>query len=244
MKYAGFWRRFGAYWIDGIVMLPLIGIAYFFDGRTRLFHFYWLLPGEALGIWYSVYLVAIHGGTPGKLLLNTKIVMLDGSPITFKAATIRYSVLFGLSLASSVGMAMACLAMTDDQYFSLNYFNRNVVLMRLTPSWYRTVSILSQVWIWSEFITMMFNKKRRAIHDFIAGTVVVDTSELMPNHDSYKVSGESLSAIMSGAPPDYSKYSEEKLRQVLTRIDKERFPDRVLEIEARLMKFPNKSACL
>ena len=35
--------------------------------------------------------------------------------------------------------------------------------------------------------------------------------------------------------PDYSKYSEGELRQVLTRIDRERFPARLAEIEARLL---------
>lgn len=34
--------------------------------------------------------------------------------------------------------------------------------------------------------------------------------------------------------PDYARYSERELRQVLMRIDRERFPDRVKEIETRL----------
>jgi uncharacterized RDD family membrane protein YckC len=34
--------------------------------------------------------------------------------------------------------------------------------------------------------------------------------------------------------PDFAKYSESQLRRVLTRIDRERFPDRVEEIQARL----------
>jgi hypothetical protein len=34
--------------------------------------------------------------------------------------------------------------------------------------------------------------------------------------------------------PDFSKYDEAQLRQILTRIDRERFPERVTEIEARL----------
>lgn len=37
--------------------------------------------------------------------------------------------------------------------------------------------------------------------------------------------------------PDFAKYSEAQLRQILTRIDKERFPDRVEEIHARLARF-------
>jgi uncharacterized RDD family membrane protein YckC len=30
-----------------------------------------------------------------------------------------------------------------------------------------------QIWIWGEFVTMLFNKKRRAVHDYMAGTVVI-----------------------------------------------------------------------
>lgn len=37
--------------------------------------------------------------------------------------------------------------------------------------------------------------------------------------------------------PDFAKYSEAQLRQILTRIDKERFPERVEEIHARLAQF-------
>lgn len=37
--------------------------------------------------------------------------------------------------------------------------------------------------------------------------------------------------------PDFSKYDETQLRQILNRIDRERFPERVREIEARLEAF-------
>ena len=43
----------------------------------------------------------------------------------------------------------------------------------LAPSWFKPVQIFQQIWIWSEFIVLLTNRKRRAIHDFIAGTVVV-----------------------------------------------------------------------
>jgi len=39
------------------------------------------------------------------------------------------------------------------------------------------------------------------------------------------------------APPNYANYSEAQLRQVLRRIDKERFPERVEEIRTRLAGF-------
>jgi uncharacterized RDD family membrane protein YckC len=173
LQYAGFWRRFGAFWIDALILLPLSGVAYFFGEMTRMFYVYWLVPGLLIGLWFHVHLVARYGGTPGKLLLKTRIAMVDGAPVTVKAAVLRYAVLFVLSVFSSVALTMSSLAMTDAQYFSLGYFARSQRLVETAPSWYVGVNVLLQVWIWGEFVTMLFNKKRRAVHDFIAGTVVV-----------------------------------------------------------------------
>jgi uncharacterized RDD family membrane protein YckC len=33
--------------------------------------------------------------------------------------------------------------------------------------------VVLQVWIWIELIVMLTNRRRRALHDFIAGTVVI-----------------------------------------------------------------------
>lgn len=173
MEYAGFWRRFGAFWIDSIIFLPVIAFVYFVGETSRLFNLYWFIPGLLIGVWFHVHLVNRYGGTPGKLLVKAKIAMIDGSPVTIKAAALRYSVLFVLSVLSSVAILMSTLAMTDDLYFSLGYLARSQKLVEMAPPWYSMVIILTQIWIWGEFFTMLFNKKRRAVHDFIAGTVVI-----------------------------------------------------------------------
>ncbi|MFH3639525.1 RDD family protein, partial [Acinetobacter baumannii] len=41
------------------------------------------------------------------------------------------------------------------------------------PAWYSIVNSASELWTWSEFIVLLFNKRKRAIHDFIAGTIVI-----------------------------------------------------------------------
>lgn len=175
LRYAGFWQRFGAYWIDLLILLPVTGLAIFFGEKYRLFMLYWCLPSLALGLFFHVYLVGRFGGTPGKLLLKTRIAMEDGTPVTMKAAMIRHAVLFVLVALISVATPMALLQMTDESYFSYGYIARSATLLALMPSWYAPVSILLQIWIWGEFITMLFNKRRRAVHDFIAGTVVLRT---------------------------------------------------------------------
>lgn len=175
LRYAGFWQRFGAYWIDFVVMLPLMGLAYYMGEKSRLFTMYWFIPGLIIGALYQVYLVVRFGGTPGKLLLKTRIAMVDGSPVTLKAACLRYAVLFILSALSGIALIMATLNMSDELYFSLSYMDRAAKMVELAPGWYYTVSMLMQVWIWSEFVTMLLNKRRRAVHDYIAGTVVLRT---------------------------------------------------------------------
>lgn len=178
LRYAGFWQRFLAYWVDVIIFLPLTGIAYYLGEKSRLFYLYWFIPGTLLGLFFHIYLVKRYGGTPGKLLLKMRIALVDGSPVTTNAASMRYAVLFVLSGLSSAALLSSTLIMTDEAYFSLSYMTRAQRMVELAPWWYHSVNFLLQIWIWSEFVTMMFNKKRRAVHDFIAGTVVVRT---LPN---------------------------------------------------------------
>jgi uncharacterized RDD family membrane protein YckC len=173
MAYAGFWRRFGAFWLDFLIVLPFAAIAYVGDAQSRLFQLYWFVPGLVFGLWYHAYLVVRYGGTPGKLILNMRIAMVDGSQVTPKAAILRYVVLLVLAELSVLAFIMGSLKMTDNEWFSLAYMDRADRIVELAPSWYQAVTVLMNIWIWSEFVTMLFNKKRRAVHDFIAGTVVL-----------------------------------------------------------------------
>jgi uncharacterized RDD family membrane protein YckC len=43
----------------------------------------------------------------------------------------------------------------------------------LSPIWHKLLDWLHQIWIWSEFAVLLTNKRKRALHDFIAGTVVI-----------------------------------------------------------------------
>ena len=176
LRYAGFWRRFLAFWIDKTIFLPLAGIAYYFSEESRMFVLYLFAPSLLLGLFFNIYLVRRYGGTPGKLILKTRITLVDGSPVTTRAAILRYFVLFVLRALSSPAVVMSTLAMTDEMYFSLGFIARMQKIEALAPPWYFTVSILTQVWIWGEFVTLLFNRRRRAVQDYIAGTVVVRTA--------------------------------------------------------------------
>ena len=173
LQYAGFWRRFGAFWLDALCLAPLTAVVLFLSTTTRYFHALWLVPGLLFGLWFNVYLVRRYGGTPGKLLLKIRVAMVDGAAVTGKAAILRYAVMFVLSALASVALAMASLAMGDELYLSLGFMQMNTVLAEQAPLWYPAVNTAMQIWIWGEFITMLFNKRRRAVHDYMAGTVAV-----------------------------------------------------------------------
>lgn len=176
MQYGGFWRRFGAYWIDVAIWLPLSLVVVWLSSTSRYFYLLNLIPGVAIGIWYNVYLVKRYGGTPGKLLLKLRIAKVDGTPIGVKEAFLRYAVFFGLTTLTSVAVALAALKMSDVEYLSLAFKNRGLALIDKAPAWYGLTDMLLQIWIWSEFVALLTNKQRRALHDFMAGTVVLQQS--------------------------------------------------------------------
>lgn len=173
LVYSSFWSRVGAYLIDFIIFSPFLALDYFFGGTTRYFQLYIFLPAQLLAIYFYIYLVQKYGGTPGKLLLGLRISMADGSPVTFRAALFRYGVLWILGILMTSATIIAALGMTDASFVSLSYTARAVALSANGPAWMGVVTVLMQVWVFAGLITILANKRRRAVHDFIAGTVVV-----------------------------------------------------------------------
>jgi uncharacterized RDD family membrane protein YckC len=173
MKYAGFWRRLGAMLLDLLVLSPLIALTLWGSEQSRLFYLYYLVPGLLFGLWFSIYLVKRYGGTPGKLLLGIRITRLDGSELGYKEAVFRHSVTFLLSIPASLLLAIGVLDMSDAEYFAMGYLERTTHIISLNAELYTLSNIVLNVWVYSEFIVMLTNKRRRAIHDFMAGTVVI-----------------------------------------------------------------------
>lgn len=180
MIYGGFWRRFGALWLDFLVLLPLTALTWWANEHYRLFDLYYFVPGIAFGLFYSVYLVQRYGGTPGKLMAGLRIRKPNGTKIGYREAFLRYLPDTVLTAIMQLGLIYACLAISDAEYSSLTSIARYERLNAVAPWWYRPSTIALQIWVWSEFIVMMTNRKRRALHDFIAGTVVIVVPKTRP----------------------------------------------------------------
>lgn len=173
LRYASVFRRVGAGLIDGaIILLFVFGIEWL-SPHTRLLDGIGLVILYFAGLVYSIYLVKRFGGTPGKRLLNMRICRTDGSAIGYREAILRESVQTVFGAVLTIGMLMAYLSVSDPDYLSYEIMERAEFLREHAPAWYGFVDNCYNVWLFSEYIVMLTNKRRRSLHDLIAGTVVI-----------------------------------------------------------------------
>lgn len=185
MIYAGFWPRFAAIWLDFLITSPLFVLFLWGGEHFRLFNVYYFLPGTLFGLFYGVYLVRRFGGTPGKRLMKLRIVKVNGEPVTYREAVLRDLPEWVMGLGTASASMVAVLNLTDAEYFAAaSTLERSQLITTATPGWNGPLTIASNIWIWGEFLVMLTNKKRRAIHDFIAGTVVTKDAQQAASGDS------------------------------------------------------------
>jgi uncharacterized RDD family membrane protein YckC len=116
LVYAGFWIRFVAVIIDGVILyvagmlvqLPLAGLLKSPQADMMLMGAgITYLIEMAIAATYEGVFVSRFAATPGKMALNLKVVRADGSPVSIERAFARYfaKVLSGLILC--IGFIMA-----------------------------------------------------------------------------------------------------------------------------------------
>lgn len=167
--YKNFWRRVGATFLDGLIMLPF-GLVPFFLVRTDftmgLVSYLALIP---FGLFYQVWFPVRYGATPGKMAFGLKIMTVELEPIGWDQALRRNAPQFALSIVSCMLGVQTLLANRE----AIPAMDLTAFGLLMGSGSMKSVSTLSHIWMYSEWLTMLFNPKRRAIHDFIGGTVVV-----------------------------------------------------------------------
>jgi uncharacterized RDD family membrane protein YckC len=173
LRYAGFGPRLISLLLDFIFLLPLMALVLWGSSQYRLFDLYYFLPGTLFGLFYSVYLVRRFGGTPGKLIVGIRIHKLNGDPVGYREAFLRYLPDFIFGILMSIALLLPLFRMSDAEYHSLAFAERLKRMVELAPPWYKPLQWVQNAWVWGELLVLLTNRKRRAVHDFIAGTVVI-----------------------------------------------------------------------
>jgi uncharacterized RDD family membrane protein YckC len=170
----GFWRRLAVYAIDFAILFPLGVLTKDLIYASRSAFLVRVIVGTLIAIIFEVYLVKRFGGSPGKLALGIRITRLDGSPVGYQEVWIRYSPVLILNIMTSAALVMSLFNMSDVGYAAFATAHTSLRDLETTaPWWYRPLQIAGAIWIYSEFIVLLTNRKRRALHDFMAGTVVI-----------------------------------------------------------------------
>ncbi|MCF6313899.1 MAG: RDD family protein [Verrucomicrobiales bacterium] len=120
-----------------------------------------------------VYFNARFWGTLGKLAVGICVSKPDGTPISWLESWKRSSVDIIFALIALTVEISALLQIPTETFSSLTWINRVELQQTLSPDWFFWINLLMQIWVWSELIVLLFNKRKRAIHDYIAGTVVI-----------------------------------------------------------------------
>lgn len=160
-KYHTFWQRFFALLVDFIALVILYlailkllqALGWWTIPVALVFQYFYFLS-------YSVICHGLYGKTLGKLA--TGIVVRDAKAeqsIGFKHALLRDSVPLVIALIVFITVLFAYV---EGGY--LTKAQQNLIV------W---VGSFQGIWFLLELITMLLNSKRRALHDFIGGTVVV-----------------------------------------------------------------------
>ena len=91
-KYAGFWRRFAALFIDSLIIGVLPNMAFRHESMNIL--------SFILGFGYSVWMLGTYNATVGMMVLKIKVTSENGSKISYADAVLRYfvSILSGVVL--------------------------------------------------------------------------------------------------------------------------------------------------
>ncbi len=172
MTYAGFWRRLVAQFVDILILLPLALVHIWANHTSRNVSLSVVVPLDVLSNGYEVYLLGRYGQTIGKRVVRVRVVRTDGTAISWREAWLRSSVNIVLGAISCVG-AIVVLKSIPETYFSLNWVQRSALYTASRPPWLRWVMWAQQCWVWGELVVLLSNRRRRALHDFMAGTVVV-----------------------------------------------------------------------
>lgn len=141
MVFAGFWTRFGAVFLDGIILGVVnagigfvLGLMFASAARTPSAGFF-VLQGAVMfinlciGVSYETFLIGKYGATLGKMALRVKVVTAEGGKVSYLLALGRY---FAKMLSGLILMIGYIMAAFDDEKRALHdrICNTRVIVAR------------------------------------------------------------------------------------------------------------------
>lgn len=176
--FVGFWKRVLAGLVDaaiGCVFMPFTipMLVWSLRHRTILPGVLWCVAWTMILLWFVVR----FGGTPGKLAIRARIVDADGHFLSWGRAVLRIvpSLIVSITHFLQMGTAFSRYPETVPHSSYLEFG-------RILNQYGQPFAMLSMIFVFLFYVdigAILFNKQKRAIHDFIAGSYVVTKKSYM-----------------------------------------------------------------
>lgn len=123
----------------------------------------------------QVFLVVRFGGSPGKLLMKMRVVPMRGASLTFRHAALRVSPDFVLQLWYLAGTLIVIGSIDLEALRALSDTRQSALFAQQLGAlwWMSLLPLAAGMWGLADVCTYYVSNEGRALHDFLAGTVVV-----------------------------------------------------------------------
>ena len=99
--------------------------------------------------------------------------MKNAEDVNGLSAFKRYIVTLSLAVFYSIIMVISLLIIDNETFLSLGFLERNQYLSNLTPILYMIYACIACLWSIADLIVLLSDDRKRSVHDYIAGTIVV-----------------------------------------------------------------------
>jgi uncharacterized RDD family membrane protein YckC len=170
---ATFWQRLGAGLIDFLLTAAVVFSLGKICSNSKAVAEILTVPLAMASFLYTSIAHALYGRTVGKYILKIRVVRLNGSPIGWNESLRRSSVDGIFDALWAVGLVLAIVDLPSEAFRGQGWGSLYKLCLPLFPGYVSLSLQLSGYWYWGEFVTMLFNRRHRAVHDFLGSTMVI-----------------------------------------------------------------------
>lgn len=166
--FIGFWKRVLATILDLlIILIPAVIVYWIFNSLAVSLHSEIPIILEYIFfVVFDIFMIVRFGGSPGKLVLKMKIVNQQGNIPTLKEALIRNTFrIISTIFSMIVGVSLYDLTVIST---TLNLW------APLATDLSKILGLIMLV----DYLFVAFTPRKRALHDMMAGTYVVEKSSI------------------------------------------------------------------
>ena len=169
VEYGGFWLRFAAAFIDGLVLLPLTGLMIYNNFGIKSLALAILI--SFLYPVYKVFMEAQYGATLGKMAVKLKVVNLQYEKANLQEVILRNIIQIISAFLSAISMI---LLFGQPGFADATTFTGFSAFQRTNSN--PLFAYLPMVLVLIDGIVLLTNEQKQALHDKIAKTYVIKSA--------------------------------------------------------------------